>query len=111
VAAVGPQPRRDQPYEDAVVALHLTDVKVLKGDGIDADPPPEDGLLVYGRGMAKRKLTAVAELTPGQRVTLNLRRWDDVQETYGSMQRQDLGTEADFLYPIWWTDYGSPPAE
>jgi len=108
VAAVGPQPRRDQPYEDAVVALHLTDIKVLKGDGIDADPPPEDGLLVYGRGMAKRKLTAVAELTPGQRVTLNLRPWDDVQETYGSMQRLDLGTEADFLYPIWWTDLGDP---
>lgn len=88
------------PYRDAVVAIHLVDVDVAAG----APPDVDDELLVFAMGMRGNVWTPAARLRQGREVELQLMPWEAVEPTYGSIQRIDLGTDADFLYPVWWAD-------
>jgi len=100
------------PYDDAVIAMHLTNVEAVQGaeGGAFDGPPPADGLLVFAFGMRDNEWTPAARWHPGQTVTLRLVPWAAVQDRYGSVQRQDLGTEADFLLSVWWADLAAPKA-
>jgi alginate O-acetyltransferase complex protein AlgJ len=90
------------PYEDAIVALHLTDIEVVSGKADELG----DELLVFSFGMRDKKWTRVARFSSGKKRTFELRPWRDVKARYGSIQKIDLGTDADFLYPVWWSDIG-----
>ena len=102
IEAISRPPRPNTvPYKDAIIAVHLTDVQVLSGRL--GDDTEGDELLVYTLGMQDNRWTPAADWDAGRTMTLNLQPWADVEERFGSIQRRDLGTDADLLYPVWWT--------
>ena len=75
------------PYRDNVVTLHLVD---LEGEQVSTE---QSQALVYGFGMRDNKLTELARLRPGDRVSMLLSSWDDVEIEYGSYRRTSLDDE------------------
>ncbi|TKB12407.1 hypothetical protein [Desulforhopalus sp. IMCC35007] len=99
VAAVSRSPRPGSvPYRDNIVTLHLVD---LTGD--------KDGLegaqaLVYAFGMQDNNLTEIANIRPGDRVSITLSSWDEVENEYGSYRRSPLDDEMmELELPNWGT--------
>jgi alginate O-acetyltransferase complex protein AlgJ len=99
VAAVSRSPRPGSvPYRDNIVTLHLVD---LSGDN--------DGLegaqaLVYAFGMRDNNLTEVANIRPGDRISITLSSWDEVENEYGSYRRSPLDDEMmELELPNWGT--------
>ena len=75
------------PYRDNVVTLHLVD---LEGEQVSGE---QSQALVYGFGMRDNKLTELAKLRPGDRVSMLLSSWDDVETEFGSYRRTSLEDE------------------
>jgi len=75
------------PYRDNVVTLHLVDLQGsdVKGSARQA--------LVYSFGMRDNEMTPIAGLRPGDRVSLVLSSWSDVENEYGSYRRTSLADE------------------
>lgn len=73
------------PYADHILALHLTDLRPEGSDRID-------GLeaLVYAESMRDNVLTPTARFRAGDRVTLRLRPWADVTETFEKINRSEI---------------------
>ena len=99
VAAVSKSPRPGSvPYRDNILTLHLVDLTgkkyVLEGDQA----------LVYGFGMRNNKLTALANLRPGDQISITLSAWEDVEGDYGSYRRSPLDDEMmELELPNWGT--------
>lgn len=98
IKAVARTPRPGAvPYKDAVIALHLTGAKALRGGRL-----PGGGLLVYVWGMKDNKLQPAASYRPGQTVRLALQPWEKAEETYGGYNRVDLEDESVLALPTYW---------
>jgi alginate O-acetyltransferase complex protein AlgJ len=75
------------PYRDNVVTLHLVD---LQGSEVKESARQA---LVYSLGMRDNEMTAIAGVRPGDRVSLILSSWSDVENEYGSYRRTSLADE------------------
>lgn len=98
VEAISTVPRPGTvPYQDHVLALHLTDLTVEGREetaGLEA--------LVYAESMRDNTLTAAARFRPGDRVTLRLRPWTDVADKYEKINRSEIDDPAVQLEePCW----------
>ena len=96
IAAMAPIPRpRSAPYADYVVGLHLVDVGIGARDG-------NGEALVFMWAMRARELTPAARLRVGDRVTLRLRPWADVEAEVSYASRGEL-LEGDLMLqePCW----------
>lgn len=101
VEAVSTVPRpRTVPYQDHILALHLTDLAV---DGRATNEALES--LVYLESMRDNVLTAAARLRPGDRVTLRLRAWADVSERYEKINRSEIDDPAVQLEEPCWGEF------
>jgi len=98
VDAVSTVPRPGTvPYQDHILALHLTDLAV------EAHPSNETlESLAYLESMRDNVPTAAARLRPGDRVTVRLRAWADVAERYEKINRSEIDDPAIQLEePCW----------
>lgn len=88
IADVSRSPRPGTvPYRDNIVTIHLVD---LQSDKVPGD---DHQALVYGFGMRDNKMTALAMLRPGDRVSLTLSSWEEREPEYGSYRRTSLDDE------------------
>ncbi len=85
------------PYKDAVIAIQLIGVKVLRGSKL-----PGSSLLIYTWGMKDNKRAPAAFYKRGQTLTLMLQPWGKVEETYGGYNRIDLEDEDVLALPTFW---------
>lgn len=101
------------PYKDAVISLHLTQVKIVSGGGgrqaaagaaAAAATSGKKGLLVYLWGMRANKLTPAAKYRVGQSVTLTLQPWEAVEDRYGGYNRREFDDEAVLSLPAYWSE-------
>jgi len=86
------------PYKDAVIAVHLTGAKAVRGGKL----PAGGAVLVYVWGMRKNKLTPAAYYKPGQTMTFALQPWDRVEEKYGGYNRRDFEDDDVLSLPVYW---------
>ncbi len=85
VAAVSRSARPGSvPYRDTILTLHLVDM-----EGLDRQLPM-DQALVYAWGMRDNQLTRLAELRPGDSISLTLTSWEAVEGEYGTYCRSAL---------------------
>ena len=89
------------PYKDAVIAIHLVDVKALTGKA-------DQEVLVFAWGMRANKWTSAAAYKVGQTVTLALQPWDDVVEQYGGYNRIELDDDHLFDLEAYWGEVPQP---
>ena len=94
-AATKPPRPGSVAYKDAVIAVHLTGVKALKGKAAR-------DIVVYVWGMRNNKWTSAAAYRPGQVVTLRLTPWDKAERKYGRYNRFELDDEATFDLNTYW---------
>lgn len=88
------------PYREAIVAVHLTGVKPLRG------PATSPEIVAYLWGMRDDRRTVAADYRPGQELTLSLTPWEAAQERYGRFTRVELD-DPDFRLidlPTYWAD-------
>jgi hypothetical protein len=98
IEAVSAVPRPGSvPYQDHILALHLSDLTV---DGRNETETLE--AFVYAESMRENVLTPIAHLRPGDRVTLRLRPWTDVSDRYEKINRSEIDDPAVQLEePCW----------
>ncbi|MBN1647172.1 MAG: hypothetical protein JW874_03995 [Spirochaetales bacterium] len=84
------------PYKDHVMTFHLVDASV---NGLDKD---NFEILVYAFSMIDYEPTALAGYRAGQKVSLRLKNWYDVENKYNSINRSELDND-DLLFedPCW----------
>ena len=81
VASLSERPRNDATYKDFVMKLYITDM-VGENGAVYADG---DGV-VHVMAMRNRKILPVAALRTGARVTMSVRRWEEVASRYESLK-------------------------
>jgi hypothetical protein len=93
--AFSPLPRK-VTYADHIIAVHLKDIESQDGQ------IRQGQALAYVLGMKARKLTAAASWRPGDKIQIVLRSWQDVQNQYKRVNRNDLDDD-DLIFedPIW----------
>lgn len=87
------------PYKNAIIAVHLTDIRTDHGR-IEGDPPT--GILVYMWVMRDNKLTQVADFRAGQMVKLRLQPWSAVEAKIGGENRLELDDPDIVLLDPYW---------
>lgn len=88
VKAISRSPRPGSvPYRDNLVTLHMVDLQ--SGSGA----LEQDQALVYGWGMQDNKLTDLSGVRPGDKLSLQLSSWEEVEGEYGSYRRTPLDDE------------------
>ena len=97
IKAIAKAPRpRSVPYKDAIVAMHLVEVKAMSGKF----SPKQTVVFVWG--MRDNKLTPAASLKPGRVVKVAVQPWEKVEGKYGGYNRRELESdEAMSLDPYW----------
>ena len=99
IKAISRPPRpRTVPYKEAIIAVHLTDVKALRGK------LPRKEILVFVWGMRDNTWTRAASFRVGQTVTLSLQPWEKVENKYGGYNRIDLAGDTVFRLDPYWAD-------
>jgi len=88
-----PQPGTT-PYRDFVRSLHLTDV----------EGGPTRDILVFVQAIRDRCPTGAELLRSGDRITLHLKPWAKVEESFGSFNRSELGGGASELPDVFWAN-------
>ena len=98
VEAISTVPRPGTvPYQDHILALHLTDLAM---EGRPATEALES--LVYLESMRDNVLTTAARVRPGDRIKLRLRAWTDVSDRYEKINRSEIDDPAVQLEePCW----------
>lgn len=100
VAAASPVPRPGSvPYADHILSLHLVD---LEHDGALLAEPQA---VVYTWGMRDNVWTPAARLRPGDEVSIRLRAWGDVADTYDGINRSELDDFALQLEEPTWGEF------
>lgn len=100
VEAISTVPRPGTvPYQDHILALHLTDLAV---EGRPANEALES--LVYLESMRDNVLTPAARLRPGDHVKLRLRAWNDVSDRYEKINRSEIDDPSVQLEEPAWGD-------
>ena len=97
IASISDSPRPETvPYRDNIVTLHLVDI-----EGDDSEPKDSQAL-VYTLGMENNRLTPIAALRGGDRISITLLPWDDVVTKYGSYRRTSLDEDLiELELPLW----------
>jgi alginate O-acetyltransferase complex protein AlgJ len=80
------------PYNDVLVAIHLTATSDRKE------------CLVFLWGMKGGKLTSVSQLAQGSPVSLHVSPWADVESKYGSINRIEPEGDAATVSDIYWSE-------
>jgi len=83
-------------YKDAVIAIHLR--QVTSG----GKPFTPSQLVVFCWGMRDDVATPASRYKRGERVTLKLRPWSQVERKYGSYQRIELQNDDAVFLDIFW---------
>ncbi|GFO64821.1 hypothetical protein M1B72_05070 [Geomonas paludis] len=83
-------------YKDAVIAMHL---KQVTSEG---KPFAASQIVVFAWGMRNDTVTPATRYRRGERVSLKLRPWAQVEKKYGGYQRIELQNEATMLLDIFW---------
>ena len=83
------------PYPDCLVSLHLTEVESSSDNAL----PEEILVFIWGLRDGEQVNQSIA---PGDRVRLEIRPWDQVEEELGSLNREELLTEAAFVLDLFW---------
>jgi SGNH hydrolase-like domain, acetyltransferase AlgX len=98
IEAISTVPRPGSvPYQDHILALHLSDLSI---DARDEAETLE--AFVYAESMRANVLTPIAHLRSGDRVTLRLRPWTDVSDRYEKINRSEIDDPAVQLEePCW----------
>ena len=97
IRAIARTPRPGSvPYKDAVVALHLTDVKPIQGK------TTQKSIVVYIWGMRNNKLTPAASYKTNQTIKLKLQPWEKVESKHGRYQRIELDDDAVLTLDAFW---------
>ena len=99
--SIVPRPGR-APYKNHIMTVHLTDLHTT------ARGNESHEALVYLWSMRGNVLTPAARLRPGDRVTLRLRPWSDVEQEYASTNRSELDDEAVHLQEPCWGETVTP---
>lgn len=84
------------PYKDAVIALHLGELKALGGK-LDSE-----SIVVYMWVMRDNRLTPAAGYKPGLRLRLRLRPWDEMGSKYGSYKRLEINDPEILMLDAYW---------
>ena len=92
-----PRPKAS-PYDDAIISLHLTNVKGLRGKLAARE------IVVFLWGMRDNKWTRAASLRVGQPLTLSLQPWEKVEKEYGGYHRIDIEDESLFRLDPYWAE-------
>ncbi len=80
------------PYKDHVMSFHLVDVTIAgNAAGMNADE--NNDALVYILSMKDNTLTAAANFSVGQTITVRVSNWYDVADTYGGINRSEIDDE------------------
>lgn len=97
IKAIAKAPRpRSVPYKDAIISIHLVEVKPLQGKF----SPKQTVVFVWG--MRDNKLTPAASFKPGRVVKVAIQSWEKVEGKYGGYNRRELDSEAAMsLDPYW----------
>jgi alginate O-acetyltransferase complex protein AlgJ len=96
-----PRPGR-APYKNHIMTVHLSDLKTsVRGN-------ESHEAVVYLWSMRENVLTPAAHFRPGDRVTVRLRPWSDVEQQYGSVNRSELDDEAVHLQEPCWGEPVTP---
>ena len=83
-------------YKDAVIAMHL---KQATSGG---KPFAGAQIVVFSWGMRNDAVTPATRYKRGERVSLKLRPWAQVEKKYGSYQRIELQNDATVFLDIFW---------
>jgi hypothetical protein len=84
------------PYKDHIMSFHLVDVTIDDGANAHYDA------LVYAFSMKDNKLTDAAHYRVGQKITMRLKNWYDVNGKYDSINRSEIDDEELlFADPCW----------
>lgn len=99
IAASTKPPRpRSVPYKDAIIALHLTNIKATSGKIADKE------IVVFVWGMRDNKWTDYASLAKGKTVKLKLTPWDKAERKYGSYNRFELEGKKYWKLTTFWAE-------
>jgi hypothetical protein len=96
VAAASALPGKGVPYKDHIRALHLTGIEP------EAGTVTEHEGVVYVWSMRDHEFTPESRLRAGDLVSLRIRRWADVADTLGRINRSELDDPDMLLQPAWW---------
>ena len=105
VESVSPIPRPGQvPYADHVASLHLVDLQSDDGRVKNGEA------LVRALSMKDHRLTDIARLRRGDRISVRLAPFADVEDRYGSLNQSVLDTPELFLVePFWMESFTHEP--
>ena len=93
--SISPKPG-SVPYTDNIVTMHLVDIDV-EGQEMELRQA-----LVYGWGMRDNRLTDLATVRSGDKISLTLSLWEDVEGEYGGFRRTPLADEMlELEFPNW----------
>jgi hypothetical protein len=97
IKAIAKAPRpRSVPYKDAIIAVHLVDVKPVQGKFLAKQT------VVFVWGMRDNQLTPAASFKPGRVVKVAVQPWEKVEGKYGGYNRREIDSdEAMSLDPYW----------
>jgi len=84
------------PYPECLIAIHLTDIKAQN------DSFPTEEAVVFVWGMRSNKWTKAASLKAGQKISLSVQPWEQVEAKYGSYNRKELDSEESWFLDIYW---------
>jgi hypothetical protein len=83
------------PYKDALVAVHLTNVR-SKQKGLPTE------IVAYLWGMKDNQPAAASRIRKGQVLSLSLEPWDEAEDRYGGYNRVELSDPKTLsLEPYW----------
>ena len=90
------------PYKDHIIALHLVDVQA------DSLPAGARQILAYVWSMRENVWTDVARARVGDRISLSLVPWSEVDALYEGVNRSDLEDESLLAQPPCWGEWVMP---
>ncbi len=97
IKAIAKAPRpRSVPYKDAIIAIHLVEVKPVSGKFSAKQS------VVFVWGMRDNKLMPAASFKAGRVVKVAVQPWEKVEGKYGGYNRREVDSEAAMsLDPYW----------
>jgi hypothetical protein len=97
IKAIAKAPRpRSVPYKDAIIAIHLVNIKPLKGKF----PPKQTVVFVWG--MRNNTWTPAASFKPGRTIKVALHPWEKVEGKYGGYNRREIESEEALSLDSYW---------
>jgi hypothetical protein len=90
-----PQPG-SVPYRDALIAIHLQNVKANNQELAEE-------IVVFATGMKDNVLTGSAKLKPGDDIEISVQPWQEVVDQLGAYNRVELDSDETLLLDTYWS--------